>query len=556
MKTASLHEFQLFRVCLLLTFVAPLLFLPFEHIFVLPAFRWGIYGVIFFSVAYSAALWRWITTERYLPGVFLFLACHLAGDTLAVVFHSPACQVWAFFVVYTFISVFNVILVPWPSLLATSGLLYAVIAVFMLAPVSGFRQAAAHYEFWGLGFPFVLTAALVWFALVMIIGIAVTEASRRKERLLNHQVAEKNAEALQSRTQLETILRYLSVGVVIIDERLRPIYTNRVHFDFVPEGDDWRELPGSAFPLSFLREQFLSERGRQLLGSRQDIVGHRLEYTAPSGLSKILRYSFVAMPLASGAGNALRLVLFTEDITEEEVLREKLVHTNHLAEMGKMAAGLVHEINNPLQGIKLNLGLLELGIVEEDRRKQVFANLEEGISRINRIARSFLSFARQEKPRRQWTKLPVLLHDTLSMACNFKQLYDIHIQLECEEEIPAVSVDRSRMEIVFVNLLNNACDAMAGKGGQLKISCSHDATHVIVRFQDTGKGIRQEDLPRIFIPFFTTKERGFGTGLGLATSYGIVREHGGTMEVESREGAGATFIIRLPIVTQDEAGHA
>lgn len=552
-KPAFQQEFHLFRLCLLLTFIAPLLFLPFEHIFVLPEYRWGMYTVIAFSVAYSAALGFAISPKNLQFGVHLFIACHLLGDTLALAFHTPAYLLWSFFVVYTCIAVFNLMLTSWPALLAINGLVFSAILAFVLAPVSGFRRSVEHYEFWGLGYPFVLTITLVWFALFIIIGTALVENARRKEHLLNRQVAEKSTEAQQSRAQLETILRHLSVGVVIIDDQLQPVYTNRVHFNFELAGQEVRELKDSAFPLRFLQEQFLGERGRQLLASRQDTVGHRVEYTAPSGLTKILRYSFVAMPLHSDAGSVLRLVLFTEDITEEEVLRERLVQTNQLAEMGKMAAGLVHEINNPLQGIKLNLGLLELGLATDEKRKQVFSNLDEGVNRINRITRSFLSFARQERPKRQWTRLPTLLHDTLNMACNFKQLYDIHIQFECGEDIPAVSVDRSRMEIVFVNLLNNACDAMAEKGGELHISCGHDATHVIIRFQDTGKGIKQEDLPKIFIPFFTTKERGFGTGLGLATSYGIIREHGGTMEVESREGAGATFIIRLPIVTRAES---
>lgn len=547
---ASQQEFQLFRLCLFLTFIAPLLFLPFEHIFVLPEFRWCIYAIIFFSLAFSAALWWTITPANLHIGAHLFILFHLLGDTLAVNLHAPAYQVWAFFVVYTCIAIFNLILIRWPALAAMNALIFAVLTLVVLIPASGFRRSVELYQFWGLGFPFVLTVVFVWFALLFIIGTALVEGARRKEHLLNRQVAQKDAEAQQYRTQMETILRHLSVGVVIIDGRLNPVYTNRVHFDFATEGGALREEPGSAFPLRFLREQFLGERGRQLLASRQDILGHRVEYTAPSGLMKILRYSFVAMPLTSDAGAALRLVLFTEDITEEEVLREKLVQTNQLAEMGKMAAGLVHEINNPLQGIKLNLGLLELGLVADEKRKQVFSNLDEGVGRINRITRSFLSFARQERSQRQWTKLPTLLHDTLNMACNFKQLYDIHIQLECGDDIPAVSVDRSRMEIVFVNLLNNACDAMADKGGELKITCFHDDVHVVIRFQDTGRGIKQEDLPKIFVPFFTTKERGFGTGLGLATSYGIVREHGGALEVESREGAGATFTIRLPIVTQ------
>jgi signal transduction histidine kinase len=250
-------------------------------------------------------------------------------------------------------------------------------------------------------------------------------------------------------------------------------------------------------------------------------------------------------------GQIIRLMLITEDITAEEILRLELMQSEHLAALGKMAASLAHEINNPLAGIKLYIELLEQNLAAPEKRRQIFATLENSITRIDRIIKNFLSFARQDQPQKEWIDICSVLQGTLDMAANFKQFHQIHIATDFAKDIPLLSADQYRLAQVFVNLLNNASDAMAEAGGRLKISCQHDGKEVFIRFQDTGKGIKQEDLPHIFTPFFTTKVRGHGTGLGLSTSYGIIREHGGSLEVESREGQGCTFTIRLPLLPRE-----
>jgi len=554
------QEFKLFRICLGLTFFAPLFFLPIEHFFVSPANRWWMYGVILLSMLYSAVLFRMTSLWNFHAGIHLFIMLHLLLDTMAVYFHAPPYLAICFVMTYTFIIVFTIILVSWPVVGIMDAIIFLCALTFMFVPGTGFL---ASLEKLGVDAPFAVTAILVYFVLLLVLGTGMVEIKRRTEKqlrelnlTLNKRVEEKVAEfqkadraAWQSQEQLERILRNIPVGVVIIDEKLNPIYTNGVHFRFELKNGELLENEGGSLPLTVLEEHFLRDKASRLLEQEEDLIGQKFEYTTPDGMKKTIRYSYVYVKLTGEEAECIRLVLITEDITEEEAIRDKLIQTNHLAGMGKMAASLVHELNNPLTGIRLNLELLELGLAAPDRRQEVFRALSEGIERIDRIVKSFLSFARQDQPKKVRTDVRTILQDMLAMAVNFKQFHCITIQTEFAEQLPKIDADRYRLEQVFVNLLNNACDAMARKGGLLRIITTRDDDFVIVKFQDNGIGIKKEDLSNIFSPFFTTKERGYGTGLGLSTSYGIVHEHGGNIEVESREGMGSTFTIRLPFAS-------
>jgi signal transduction histidine kinase len=180
---------------------------------------------------------------------------------------------------------------------------------------------------------------------------------------------------------------------------------------------------------------------------------------------------------------------------------------------------------------------------------KIFNVLKDNIQRIDHIIKSFLTFGRQEKPTKEWIDVQTVLKNTLELATNLRQFDQIEICTEFAADVPAILGDQHRLTQVFVNLLNNARDAMAERGGRLTISYERDGNELRIKFKDTGKGISAQDLKNIFTPFFTTKEPGKGTGLGLSISYGIIQEHGGSLDVESREGMGTTFTIRLVIPT-------
>jgi len=169
------------------------------------------------------------------------------------------------------------------------------------------------------------------------------------------------------------------------------------------------------------------------------------------------------------------------------------------------------------------------------------------------IIRGLLDFSRQRKPEKRLSNVNRVLEECVSLVEDQVLFHNIRIEQHLKPDLPQVFMDPSQVQQVFMNMILNAAEAMHG-GGQLTLTTRHVPAEeaVEVEFTDTGHGITEEDLDRIFSPFFTTKEVGHGTGLGLAISYGIVQEHKGTITVESEEGCGATFTICLPVSSEQE----
>jgi two-component system NtrC family sensor kinase len=225
---------------------------------------------------------------------------------------------------------------------------------------------------------------------------------------------------------------------------------------------------------------------------------------------------------------------------------DQLARAERLTALGEMAAGVAHEINNPLGGILLYSNLVLEDIPEDSPARE---NMEKIIFQTNRckeIVQSLLDFARTPTG----DMLPLQINNVIKTALNLVKdqamFHGIEIETALAEKIPEVIGDRSRLEEVFLNLFINAADAMKGRG-LLSITTMAGANHSIrILISDTGKGIDHEHLPHIFEPFFTTKEPGKGTGLGLSIAYGIIRKHDGVLDVESEPEKGTTFIISLP----------
>ncbi|MBN2022146.1 MAG: PhnD/SsuA/transferrin family substrate-binding protein [Pirellulales bacterium] len=232
----------------------------------------------------------------------------------------------------------------------------------------------------------------------------------------------------------------------------------------------------------------------------------------------------------------------------EEGLRrsEQLRATSEkLAAVGRLAAGVAHEINNPLTGV-LTFGHLlaeRPNLTDQDRRDLDVVIRET--TRAGDIVRNLLDFARERPVERR----PVAIHDVIRRAVRLlhgqKAFGRIALVERFAESLPEVEGDENQLQQVVLNLLLNACAAMP-RGGTLAVGTAARDGNVLVTVADTGTGIKPEYIPRIFEPFFTTQEIGKGTGLGLSVSYGIVQQHGGTIEVESTEGKGTTFTILLP----------
>ncbi len=223
----------------------------------------------------------------------------------------------------------------------------------------------------------------------------------------------------------------------------------------------------------------------------------------------------------------------------------QLVRTEKLASLGELIAGVAHELNNKLSPILAYAQLL--GELEfEGPVPKYVATMERSAEGASAVVKALLSFARQSEPDAREIDLNQVLEDTLLLISYQLKSGAIHLEQELEPHLPTVVADDKQINQVFLNILNNACQAMEERGGLLHIKSWADAEAVHFAFRDTGPGISDDHLGKVFDPFFTTKPMGKGTGLGLSVSYGIIKAHGGDVQVESRVGSGTSFHITLP----------
>jgi two-component system NtrC family sensor kinase len=229
---------------------------------------------------------------------------------------------------------------------------------------------------------------------------------------------------------------------------------------------------------------------------------------------------------------------------------QEIQRAEHLASLGKMAAGIAHEINNPLAGMQNCIRTLLKGTSEAGKRVQYLTMLKDGLDRIGRIVGHLGDFSRAPEPQFIWTDLDSVLGQTLTLLEHELTARQISPALPTGSRLPALRADPHQLEQVFLNILMNALEAMPSSGNLTITSGTKQreaGLFIEVRITDTGIGIPPEHLPRIFDPFFTTKEVGKGTGLGLSVSYGIVKAHGGFVDIESEVGKGTTITVALPV---------
>jgi two-component system NtrC family sensor kinase len=228
--------------------------------------------------------------------------------------------------------------------------------------------------------------------------------------------------------------------------------------------------------------------------------------------------------------------------------QQEIMKSERLAMIGRLSAGVAHEINNPLGGILLLSRLLLRKAPPEGIEKENLERIANDAERCQKIVQGLLDFARQRDPEMRPLDLNDVAKKALSLLENQAVFHNVKIAEELHSHLPQANVDESQMVQVFVNLIVNAAEAMKGDG-TLTITTKHpaDAGRVEISFSDTGEGIPEENVPHLFEPFFTTKEVGHGTGLGLSISHGIVESHGGTISVESRVAEGTVFTVSLPV---------
>jgi PAS domain S-box-containing protein len=294
--------------------------------------------------------------------------------------------------------------------------------------------------------------------------------------------------------------------------------------------------PGYVRPLSDALQATL--RGTQV---------DNLELQIMRGNGHAGQFSANLSPMRDEQDNINSIVVVMTDITDSAELRGKLVHAEKMAAVGQLVSGVAHEVNNPLTAI---LGfadlLMENPEVPESARKDLRVILQEA-QRTKQIVQNLLSFARQMPPQRNAVQLNTILRRTIQLRSYDFNSHGFDIVEHLDEELPEMIGDAHQLQQVFLNILNNAYDAVhaVGRSARIEIMTTKAGEAVEVSFRDNGYGVSHPD--RIFDPFFTTKEVGKGTGLGLSICYGIVKEHGGEILCHNNsDGQGATFIVRFP----------
>ena len=239
---------------------------------------------------------------------------------------------------------------------------------------------------------------------------------------------------------------------------------------------------------------------------------------------------------------------------EKEMMNEQVIETGKLASVGELAAGIAHEINNPMAIMVEEAGWIEDLLQEEefkeganlDEFKRAVKQIKTQGKRCKEITHKLLSFARKTDPKVTAVQLNDLVEEIVALCEQRARYSNIRISTNLMPDLPTIHASPSEMQQVLLNLINNAVDAMEKNGGDIDITTRVDGAHVVLDVGDTGPGIPQANLARIFDPFFTTKPVGKGTGLGLSICYGIIRKIGGEISVDSVLGMGAVFHIRVP----------
>lgn len=253
-------------------------------------------------------------------------------------------------------------------------------------------------------------------------------------------------------------------------------------------------------------------------------------------------------PILDDRGEVENIVRYARDVTAQKRVEQKIQQTERMVAMGQLAAGVAHEINNPLGVILCYADLLKRQLEDSPEGLQDLAVIEKHARGCQRIISDLLKFARWKETERQLTPLNRTLEEVVQMVAHQFRQHHVEIELSLAEDVPLLSIDVDKMKQVYLNLLMNARQAIKN-GGKVRVSSRYLEQERLVEivFWDNGSGIAPEIKERIFDPFFSTKKTGEGTGLGLSVSYGIVRDHDGEIQVDSEPGRWSQFTIVLPL---------
>lgn len=351
-------------------------------------------------------------------------------------------------------------------------------------------------------------------------------------------------ELRESKRRLQGLLDGLPDIIIEYDENMTCIWANKVTLDKMPNA-----IGQKCYKMWHHRDEPCEHCPCVLALATGNKETANLWKTFTVGFDGDTCFEVRAVPRTDEHGKVIGGIEIGRDVTERAITEQRAQMSQHLALIGQLAAGMAHEINNPLTGV---LGFLELLGKQEvpEHLREYIDCISEGAQRVSRIVRDLLTFARQGKLERENADINRIIESTLSLQAYALRTSNISVTAELDTRLPKTTANISQLQEVFHNLIINAQSEMKSAHGRgtLKIKTEVLNNTIRISFKDDGPGIDKQNLSRLFSPFFTTRSVGEGTGLGLSISHGIISDHNGRIYAESSRGKGATFIVELPIV--------
>lgn len=378
---------------------------------------------------------------------------------------------------------------------------------------------------------------------------AIVQSFRRSIRMVHHSAnglrqTPAYLDLLKSRNTLRAMFDNLPLSIYIIDENYKLIAVN--HSRSIRAGEEPRQLVGrKCFEKFYNRTSPCNEcKAAETVRSGQTFARNHREWIKKDAFQELEINTF---PIFDDEDHVVQAIIIEVDVTEKRILEANLIQSEKLAAVGQLAAGVAHEINNPLTAIIANTQILRREVpADQEDILESLKLIELAGTRASQVIRNLLGIARKEK----YEFLPVDLNETVRTSLSLVQHQiigrPVRIILNLQDDMPEVIASQDQLQGVWINLILNALDALDKEPGEITITTSQKQGNFYVTITDNGKGISKDHLPKVFEPFFTTKTFGHGTGLGLSVCSRVLRHHGGDIHVDSQPGEWTRFTVMLP----------
>lgn len=422
-------------------------------------------------------------------------------------------------------------------------------AVAVVAPASEIEEAIHSIQIR----QFSLQATII--VVILLGGLTIIFLLFNWSSAMEQEVDRKTIELKKSEQRYKSLVENAEDLIFVVDQNGNYLSINKYGAQFMnkkPEeivGHNMSEIipwPGAKIPLQMIKEVFDAKETRQATHSLR--IGEH-DYWLNTNFRR----------LWDASGNIYAVLGISRDVTltKKREQEEQMYHTEKLASMGTLAAGVAHEINNPLALILGFTDLLLERAVPDSPEQDMLKTIEKHGLHAKSVVENLLSFARYTEHKDEFVNINQIIEKVLLVVGNTLVLNRISFEQKLEPDLPKIKGDGQEIGQIFLNIINNAMHAMKGGGTLIITTRLLDNEWVEIRFSDTGHGIKKDNRTRIFDPLFTTKKVGEGTGLGLSVSYGMVTKHGGTITFETKtkeesDETGTTFIITLPVVKTDQ----